>query len=54
MILKLFMKLLKAKLDAEIARQTPVGGTVNVKGVAHGIKIEGMEFELDCILRRTK
>lgn len=54
MILQLLVRLLKSKLDAELAAQTPVGGTVTAKGVAHGIKMFGGRWELDVIARRTE
>jgi hypothetical protein len=49
------VKFLKSKLKNRIKEHTPtVGGTIDIKGIAHGISIEGMEFEADAILRRTK
>lgn len=54
MILQLLAKLLKAKLDAEIAAQTPVGGQVVIKKLAHGIKLAGGRWTLDCILHRDE
>lgn len=52
MILTLLARLLAAKLDAEAARQTPIGGTVHVKGVARGVRILGMRWKIDAILTR--
>lgn len=53
MLEKIVMKLLAAKLDAEAAKQCPVGGEVNVKGVAR-LKILGMTWELGLVFKRTK
>lgn len=50
----LLVKLLKSAVDAEVAKQTPVGGTVTAKGVAHGVKAFGHKWEIDCVLRRTE
>lgn len=54
MILKLLARLLAAKLDAEAAKATPIGGTVHVRGVARGMKILGGRWSLDCILHRDE
>lgn len=54
MILKLLIRLLAAKLDAEAAKATPIGSSVVVKGVARGIRLAGGRWSLDCILHRDE
>ena len=54
MILKLFLNLVKAQLDLEAAKRTPVGGQVVIKKLAHGIKLAGGRWTLDCILHRDE
>lgn len=54
MILALLLKFIKSKLDAEMAKQTPIGGEVIARKVASGLRLFGGRWELDCILRRTQ
>ena len=47
-------KLIKGAIDAEAAKQTPVGGEVIARKVARGVRLFGMRWEIDAILRRTE
>jgi hypothetical protein len=53
MIEKLVFAWLKSKMDAALARETPIGGTVPVTKVARGIRAWGGRWELDLLFRRT-
>lgn len=54
MILKLLVKLIASKIDAEAAKRTPVGGTVTAKGVARGVRLLSMRWRIDAVLTREE